>query len=202
MDKFWGRVGEKGCFWGPEMDAIDVGTGFFSLYPPKISESIPHHVLRMCINYFSARHLLTSTPTFTFKHKFWYLPVLLRWTDRASFPYRERKGWYQRELWGRKLPCPYSCHSLRQELLWCMTAASWGEHSSVHCPLSLRTRELLWSDLELLTVAFSSTNKLRVACGDKLLYISNTFKQIQCERSFVKVWMLVTDLLVFLGSGL
>ena len=139
------------------------------------------------------------------KHELWHLPLLLkRWTVLALITGRGRadpKGSCGVEnflvltaarVWG-------------QELLWCVTAASWGEDSSVCSVPSLgenKRQWLSWRDLELLTVVFSSTNRMREACGDKWLYTSNAFRQFWFDRSLAKIWMLVTDLMAFLGSGL
>lgn len=97
--------GEKGWFWGPEMDTVVGGTGFFSLLSSSQGiwihpSPFPQNMLffHQAPAYLHSYIPFVSMSSGTFLY-YWY----------SGGSYRERKDWSQRDLWGRNLSCPYYC---------------------------------------------------------------------------------------------
>lgn len=186
----WVMRGENGWSWGPEVKTIVGDVGFFVLHhhPGHLNLSLIISSESVLIT-FSQGTCLPPFLSHLQKQELWFLSVQLRRWTVLTLIYKEGKGWFQRDLWSRKLSCHYCCQSLGQQMLYWVTAASWLFYLGVN-----KRQWWSWSDLELMTVVIFSMKKGGVACGGKLLHTCNVFRQFWCDIHPAEVWMLVAGL--------
>lgn len=167
------------------------GYRFLSSSPSsRTFESIPHHFLRKCINYFFTGHLLTSISISSSDARALVSFCATKKMDSTNSYLQGGERLIPK--WSRKFSCHYCCRSLGQQMLYCVTAASWLSYLGVN-----KRQWWSWSDLELMTVVIFSMKKRGVACGGKLLHTCNAFRQFWCDIHPAEV---LTTVVAFLGS--